>query len=536
MYGTTIHIVRILPRLALTQSFCLSLARRCSKYTTMKLDTPEFKSMFTPELNCLAEIFQKHSYEVRIAGGAVRDLLCNKVPDDIDLATTATPDQMKDMFTQEGIRMLNTKGETHGTIMTRVNDLQNFEVTTLRIDRATDGRHAEVEFTQDWQLDANRRDLTINSMFLGLDGTLHDYFGGREDLERRRVAFVGDPASRIQEDYLRILRYFRFFGRISPDPGAHETAMLDAIKSNMNGLKGIFRGEDLDGTEKDLPADASLVLSLTTMTCQLELNLGELARCMPSELNLPRAGACVAACRSLQLKAMTLIAALLHNIEQVFALDARLKVSNEERKLCLFIVTHRDDHQVAPDVTPSTTRWRRCHTDIQQVAPGVALDDHHGALGDDHQGEPGVGVDQQGAPPDPLLAYKRLVLDTYGKDKQSLVVDRACELLALPGGARWAGVAAARSGSRRRFPVTGRMVIERAGVRGARACRGGGLERLKTLWSDSRYTLTPPAALGSATTPRGAARPRDGVGHGGGVTVASHSPCYEALVCKVSKS
>lgn len=90
-----------------------------------------------------------------------------KKPTDLDFATTATPQQMKDMFTAETIRMINTNGEKHGTITARINDKENFEVTTLRIDMVTDGRHAEVEFTTDWKLDANRRDLTINSMFLG---------------------------------------------------------------------------------------------------------------------------------------------------------------------------------------------------------------------------------------------------------------------------------------------------------------------------------------------------------------------------------
>lgn len=89
-------------------------------------------------------------------------------PQDLDFATTATPEQMKNMFTAENIRMINMNGEKHGTITARINDKENFEVTTLRIDMITDGRHAEVEFTTDWKLDANRRDLTINSMFLGM--------------------------------------------------------------------------------------------------------------------------------------------------------------------------------------------------------------------------------------------------------------------------------------------------------------------------------------------------------------------------------
>lgn len=96
-----------------------------------------------------------------------RDLLMGLTPKDLDFATTATPHEMKDMLEKENIRMINVKGEKHGTITPRINDKENFEVTTLRIDVVTDGRHAEVQYTTDWFLDANRRDLTINSMFLG---------------------------------------------------------------------------------------------------------------------------------------------------------------------------------------------------------------------------------------------------------------------------------------------------------------------------------------------------------------------------------
>lgn len=134
---------------------------------TQKIDTPEYRALLTPHLLKLAALFHAHQYEVRVAGGAVRDILLGILPHDVDFATNATPDQMKDMFTQAKIRMINANGEKHGTITARVDDTENFEITTLRIDVATDGRHAEVEFTQDWQLDANRRDLTINALFLG---------------------------------------------------------------------------------------------------------------------------------------------------------------------------------------------------------------------------------------------------------------------------------------------------------------------------------------------------------------------------------
>lgn len=174
----------------------------------MKLDnSPEFRSIFTAELQTLAGLFKKHNYELRIAGGAVRDILMDKQPKDLDFATDATPQQMKEMFAREEIRMINEKGERHGTITARINDMENFEITTLRIDVLTDGRHAQVEFTKDWKLDANRRDLTINSMFLDLDGRVYDYFYGYDDLKKKRIVFVGNPSVRICEDYLRILRY-----------------------------------------------------------------------------------------------------------------------------------------------------------------------------------------------------------------------------------------------------------------------------------------------------------------------------------------
>lgn len=131
-------------------------------------------------------------------------------PIDIDFATTATPQQMIEMFEKENIRIFNRNGEKHGTVTVRLNDEQNFEITSLRIDVSTDGRHAEVEFTTNWLLDASRRDLTINSMFLGFDGKVYDWFYGYDDLKNKRVVFVGNAAKRIQEDYLRILRYFRW--------------------------------------------------------------------------------------------------------------------------------------------------------------------------------------------------------------------------------------------------------------------------------------------------------------------------------------
>ena len=115
------------------------------------------------------------------------------------------------------------------------------QITTLRVDRLTDGRHAVVEFVNDWKLDASRRDLTINAMSLSLDGTLYDYFQGERHLAERRVLFVGDPRSRITEDYLRILRYFRFYGRITPEEERHDEETLGAIRELAGGLEVVSK-------------------------------------------------------------------------------------------------------------------------------------------------------------------------------------------------------------------------------------------------------------------------------------------------------
>ncbi|KAL1461469.1 hypothetical protein WDU94_013362 [Cyamophila willieti] len=303
---------------------------------TMVLDTPEFHSCFTPELRRLAGIFTKHGYELRIAGGAVRDMLMGKKPHDIDFATNATPDQMKAMFAKERIRTFNEKGEKHGTVCARVSDKENFEITTLRIDVTTDGRHAEVQFTEDWKLDANRRDLTVNSMFLGLDGTLYDYFNGYEDLKNGVCAFVGDPESRIQEDYLRILRYFRFFARICQDPHAHKCEVLDAIKKNLGGLTNISGERIWTELSKILSGAHSKEMTHKMIDVGLAPYLG-----LPENMNITEFNRVVNYTK--ECHPMTKIAALLHTEDEMLKFHQRCKLSSYERDLGLFIIQHRYD-------------------------------------------------------------------------------------------------------------------------------------------------------------------------------------------------
>ncbi|XP_073827719.1 CCA tRNA nucleotidyltransferase 1, mitochondrial [Musca autumnalis] len=304
-----------------------------------KIDTPEFRSIFTEELETLVDLFKKHNYELRIAGGAVRDILMNIKPKDIDFATTATPDQMKEMFTVEKVRMINPKGEKHGTITPRIADKENFEVTTLRIDVRTDGRHAEVQFTTDWQLDANRRDLTINSMLLGFDGTIYDYFYGYEDLQKRRVVFVGDPAVRIQEDYLRILRYFRFYGRIAPEPSRHDEPTLEAIRNNAEGLARISGERIWSELQKIVVGNYAEELVLEMIKCGLAPHCG-----LPNEPNVEEFKRLSKALKDFEkpYRPILLMIALLNTVEDAMKLHERLKLSAFERDLALFITQNRD--------------------------------------------------------------------------------------------------------------------------------------------------------------------------------------------------
>ena len=203
--------------------------------STFKMPADRLTSVMTPGFIRLDKVFKQAGYEVRVVGGAVRDIMSGNEPKDIDLATDATPDVMMKILDDAGIRHEPT-GLQHGTITAIIDD-EPIEITTLRIDSNQDGRHADVEFTTDWREDAERRDLTFNAMNMTLDGTVHDYFNGVEDLKAGVARFVGDPVSRITEDYLRILRYFRFQGRLKHRTWDND--VLTAIRKTISGLAGI---------------------------------------------------------------------------------------------------------------------------------------------------------------------------------------------------------------------------------------------------------------------------------------------------------
>ncbi|MGO4386469.1 CCA tRNA nucleotidyltransferase [Microvirga sp. 2YAF29] len=172
-----------------------------------------------PQLRRLLEIYNGNSEETRIVGGAVRNALLGRPVTEVDCTTTMLPEAIVQRANKAGFKSVPT-GIEHGTI-TVIVDGEPFEITTLREDVETDGRYAVVHFGRDFVLDAKRRDFTINALSLGLDGKLYDYTDGEADLAARRVRFIGDAHTRIREDYLRIMRFFRFHAEYSngdPDP------------------------------------------------------------------------------------------------------------------------------------------------------------------------------------------------------------------------------------------------------------------------------------------------------------------------------
>lgn len=162
-----------------------------------------------PDLQKLLTILSADGEQARVAGGAVRNALLGEPVADIDIATTALPEETMRRAQAAGFKAIPT-GIEHGTV-TVVAHGKGYEVTTLRADIESDGRRAKVSFGRDWQADAERRDFTINALYAEADGTVVDVVGGVADLEARRLRFIGDAETRIREDYLRILRFFRFF-------------------------------------------------------------------------------------------------------------------------------------------------------------------------------------------------------------------------------------------------------------------------------------------------------------------------------------
>ena len=186
--------------------------------------------------------------KVRFVGGCVRKAICGENIDDIDLATSLEPDEVKKRLNREDIKVVDT-GISHGTV-TAILNKKKFEITTLRKDVSTDGRHANVEFTSNWEEDASRRDFTINAIYADIEGRIFDPLNGVSDLQNGIIKFIGSSEQRIQEDYLRILRYFRFFTQYSKID--YDQNIIRSVKQYINGLNKISNERIFDELKKIL--------------------------------------------------------------------------------------------------------------------------------------------------------------------------------------------------------------------------------------------------------------------------------------------
>ena len=286
-----------------------------------RLDVPWLREGGVPKL---LAVLNRDGEETRAVGGAVRNALLGEPSAEIDIATTAVPEEVQQRVTAAGFKAVPT-GIDHGTI-TVVIDGAPFEVTTLRQDVETYGRHAKVAFGRDWKADAERRDFTINALSAAADGTVYDYVGGLADLAERRVRFIGKPRQRIEEDYLRILRFFRFhaaYGRGELDPEG-----LAACIAARSGLEHLSRERIRMELIKLLRArGAAPVLQVMTDTGIL----GPLLAGVPNVAHFT-AMAKIEAALGLQPDAMRRLAALAVMVtEDAERLSQKLRLSNDEQ-------------------------------------------------------------------------------------------------------------------------------------------------------------------------------------------------------------
>ncbi|HFD16284.1 MAG TPA: CCA tRNA nucleotidyltransferase, partial [Rhodospirillales bacterium] len=303
--------------------------------------------------------------ESRFVGGCVRDTLRDpeRDTDDLDIATAARPEEVMASLRDAGIKVVPT-GLRHGTVTAIPGD-RHYEITTLRRDVECFGRHAAVEFTEDFEADAARRDFTINAMSCDAEGRLYDYFGGREDLAAGRVRFVGDPRGRIREDYLRILRFFRFFARFGRPPA--DGAALEACAAEAAGLDRLS-GERIREELLRLLAAPGVLAALDLMA-----ETGVLARILPVPVHRDRLA------RLLELAPeadpLLRLAALLRGPEadasRVLTIAHRLRLSRRETERLLRLTTAPLPDPGAPEARHKAAIYRlggRTYADLLRLA------------------------------------------------------------------------------------------------------------------------------------------------------------------------
>jgi poly(A) polymerase len=303
--------------------------------------------MSAPATRRLLAALEAHGAPARFVGGCVRNALIGVPVKDIDIATPEEPAAVMRLLEAAGIRVVPT-GFAHGTV-TAILEGAVFEITSLRRDVATDGRHATIAFTRDWAEDAKRRDFTMNAIYAGADGTLYDYVDGVRDLHTRHVRFIGDPARRIAEDYLRILRFFRFhawYGRGALDPPG-----LSACAVAKDGLKRLS-GERIAQELRRLleaPSPQEVLVAMKQMSVLAAVlpeaeHLETLSRLLDIELVIGGAGDWL----------LRLAALIGRDAGKLAAAAGRLKLSNElKNRLARFAAR---DVPLRPDLADQPLR------------------------------------------------------------------------------------------------------------------------------------------------------------------------------------
>ncbi len=288
-------------------------------------------------------LLNQEGEEGRAVGGAVRDALLGRPVSEIDFATTGRPDWVIDRAKAAGIKAIPT-GIEHGTV-TLVVDGHGHEVTTLREDVETDGRHAVVSFGRDWAADARRRDFTMNALSIEADGRLHDPVGGYDDLRARRVRFIGDPDQRIAEDYLRILRFFRFHAQCGE--GELDPAGRDAAIRGRNGLR-ILAAERINHELQRTLVAGGAVEAVTAMQATgilpiLLAGIGYLASFGTTVAFETEAGIVPSYPRRLA----ALSARIVEDVERI---TTRLRLANADRDAMTAALAYADRLQSPPDM------------------------------------------------------------------------------------------------------------------------------------------------------------------------------------------
>ncbi len=247
-------------------------------------------------ITCVDKIFEAintytHDGEIRFVGGCIRKIINKEKVDDIDLATNLEPQQVCQALKKKDIDYYET-GIEHGTVTAKIGKFK-FEITSLRKDVSTDGRHAVVEFSKNWREDASRRDFTINSIYSDNYGNLFDPYNGKKDLDEGRINFIGDVNRRINEDYLRILRYLRFFLNYSKQP--HDSKVIKKLKINIGGVSNLSKERLLDELKKILKLEILEKLSKDKISIEILLmifpemkNINIFSKLSPSKKDILR--------------------------------------------------------------------------------------------------------------------------------------------------------------------------------------------------------------------------------------------------------